>query len=395
MAVAFRAVGTFASGTSSCSPGLPSGWQANDIHLLLVESDEEATVNTPSGYTFAATAQTGSGTTGVKLTVFARRAVGGDAAPTVTGPTDHIHAVIAGFSGVKQGSAVTASDVMTIGSPGGQIATSCSIPAVTTTVANAMVVGLMASTFNGNSTALWSAWANASLSSTAERQDQAETTGRGGGTGVFTGVKASAGATSATTMTHTTAVETAGLHIALYEGANAYEINAEPGAFSVSGFAADLLEARQLNAEPAAYAVNGVAASATAGRVLSADPAAYAVNGAAATAIAARSLNGEPGAFVVTGVDATATTAGAGVELNAEPGVFTVTGAAADVTSQRVVSADPGSYAVTGVAATLLTARVLSATPGVFTFTGVAADLVYTVPGGSTSRNRTMLGVGL
>jgi len=81
--------------------------------------------------------------------------------------------------------------------------------------------------------------------------------------------------------------------------------------------------------------------------------------------------------------------------IQASPGSYALTGAAAGIVAGRSISASPGSYAFTGVAITTPRTYVVQASPGAFTLTGAAAGLVYTVPGGSTSRNRTLLGVGL
>jgi uncharacterized surface anchored protein len=112
------------------------------------------------------------------------------------------------------------------------------------------------------------------------------------------------------------------------EVSGAYELNAEPGSFTVTGTDAGLLAARLLDAQPAAFTITGVAATLLAARVLSADPGSFVITGFAANV--ARELS-----------------------LDAAPGGYVLTGTAAGLLATRVLSADVGVYAVTGVAATL------------------------------------------
>lgn len=66
----------------SLTPTLPSGWQAGDIHVLLVSvNDNAATLATPAGWTAFATG--GLFGTGHRAWVFWRRAQLGDTAPTL------------------------------------------------------------------------------------------------------------------------------------------------------------------------------------------------------------------------------------------------------------------------------------------------------------------------
>jgi hypothetical protein len=65
--------------------------------------------------------------------------------------------------------------------------------------------------------------------------------------------------------------------------------------------------------------------------------------------------------------------AAATYELNAEPGAFTVTGSESGVVAARLLDAQPGSFTVTGAAATFRVTYVLDAGTGTFTFTGIAA----------------------
>ena len=81
--IQFRGVGSLATGASgNVTPNYPSGWQANDILLCLVETKDNVTTTMPSGWT-----QYLSGTNGAahQAKVFWKKAVTGDStSPTVT-----------------------------------------------------------------------------------------------------------------------------------------------------------------------------------------------------------------------------------------------------------------------------------------------------------------------
>lgn len=162
-------------------------------------------------------------------------------------------------------------------------------------------------------------------------------------------------------------------------GGGAYEINAEPGSYAVTGSAATLLHHRLLSADPGSYAVTGAEAILARGRFLVADPGAYAVTGAEATLIytpaGAYELTCEAGTYAITGADAMLLV---GRALSADPGAYSVTGTDAALLAGRVLHAEPGSYTLTGSEAALLVGRVLAALAGDYALTGADATLTYT-----------------
>jgi hypothetical protein len=143
-------------------------------------------------------------------------------------------------------------------------------------------------------------------------------------------------------------------------GGGAFELDAQPGGYSVSGTAATLARGLAINAAPATYAVSGTAASIVRGYNLNAATGTFAATGVAAGLLRALSVNAGPGTFSLTGVVA-------GLDKTTA-GVYTL-------------DAQPGTYSLTGVAATLvytpINAYTLDAQPGTYTFTGVAAGLTY------------------
>jgi hypothetical protein len=195
----FIASGTMAEGTGAIVPGLPAGIRVNDILLLFVETANEA-VSTPSGWSTVADSPQGTGTaastTATRLTVFWRRVVGGETAPTIADPGDHAIGQILAFRNcINTGNPwdVTSGDTAAS-------STSVSIPGDTTTVVNCLVV-LAVANQTDSATAQTSGYTNASLANLTERTDVNTTQGNGGGFAVITGEKAAIGAYGATSAT--------------------------------------------------------------------------------------------------------------------------------------------------------------------------------------------------
>ena len=205
---AFRALGAFASGPTSCTPGLPAGHTTDDILVLIVECAAAETPNTPAEWTSLGSATSG---TDVKLTVFIKRHDGSETAPTVDGTSNHVHAWIGAYSGVEN----TGSPWL-LGSFTAQATSTVTYTGLTTEFADALVLLLTAIGDNANDPENLSGYTNANLSDLTDRDDEAETTGTGGGLGFADGGKASAGATGNSTCTHDNAVDAVSVHLALY-----------------------------------------------------------------------------------------------------------------------------------------------------------------------------------
>jgi hypothetical protein len=219
-APAFRSKGTSGSGTTSCTAAVPTGGsapQANDILLIVVESSDSTTAagtpNTPAGgwsKLFEET-QGGGATNVVTLTVFGKRAGGSETDVTIDGVGNHVAATMLVFSGC-----VTTGDAWTVGTGNGGTAASATVTGLNTPSAENLVVMIVGVTRDANSTTTFANWANSNLTSILEREDNTTSSGAGGGIGVATGEKATAGATGDSTvdMTATTHVWRS-VHIAL------------------------------------------------------------------------------------------------------------------------------------------------------------------------------------
>jgi alpha-tubulin suppressor-like RCC1 family protein len=212
----FQAAGTAVSGTTSVSPTWPAH-QSGDVALLIVESANQAiSLSTPAGFVEIAGSPQGTGTAGgtaaTRLAVFWKRATtSSESSPTVADSGNHQRAQIV----TVRGAAASGNpwDV-TAGGVAASAGTSVSIPGATTTVANTLVVAIVANATD-TSTAQTSGWINANLTILTERADSNTTSSNGGGFGVATGVKASAGAYGATTATLATSSAQGLLSIAL------------------------------------------------------------------------------------------------------------------------------------------------------------------------------------
>jgi hypothetical protein len=205
---AFRAVGTFTSGTTTCAAPLPSGHTTNDILVLLVESDDSANVTEDQGYT-----NLGKFTcsTTLGLTIFVKRHDGSEATSNISSCVDHCHCQIAAYSGVTTGA-----DFYQLGTDTCQATTGMTYTAITTETNDALVLLLASLDDNATDAENVSGYTNANLSSLSDRGDQTDTTGNGGGVAFADGGLATAGSTGDSTATHDGAVGSTTIHLALY-----------------------------------------------------------------------------------------------------------------------------------------------------------------------------------
>jgi hypothetical protein len=204
----FKAAGTFTAGTGAITPPYPASPNnpvAGDIALLVCESENEAiSLSSAQGFVeLGAQANKAAGTAASdpasRLAVYWKRCVGADTAPTVADSGNHTTGQIYLFTGcIASGNPW---DVYAEGNDSGANDTTGIIPGATTTVANCLIVLISTSSYNGNSTTEFSAWTNANLANIVERGDNTNTAGLGGGHGLATGEKASAGAYGDTTVT--------------------------------------------------------------------------------------------------------------------------------------------------------------------------------------------------
>jgi len=240
----FKAAGTFTAGTGAVTPPYPAAPNApvaGDIALLVCESENQAiSLTTPNGFVeLGLQANKAAGTAATdpasRLAVYWKRCVGGDAAPVVADSGNHTTGQIYLYTGcIATGNPW---DVYAEGNDGGANDLTGVIPGATTTVADCLIVLICSSSYNGTSTTEFSGWRNGDLANILERGDNTNTAGLGGGHGLATGEKASAGVYGDTTVTLAHTSYKGAMSIALKPPVTQTFYQAEAGAVS---FAADV-----------------------------------------------------------------------------------------------------------------------------------------------------------
>lgn len=190
----WRSAGTMVTSASdsTLTPGLPSGYQAGDILVIVYNGFAIGSHTTPSGYT-EVTSSPHTDTFGSYEGVCWKRATASESAPSIGGVQARIHAISGCIATGSPIDAVAVTD-QTSGSTN-----SVSATGITTTLADDMVFVYVCA---GNSSRTVSGWTNANLASFAERTDDGASTGYS--MAVATGGKTTAGATGTTTATVST-----------------------------------------------------------------------------------------------------------------------------------------------------------------------------------------------
>jgi hypothetical protein len=160
-------------------------------------------------------------------------------------------------------------------------------------------------------------------------------------------------------------------------GGVALTLDAEAGAYSLTGQDATLNLVRALPSDAGSYSVVGQDATLASFKYLSADAGSYSVVGQDATLALFKYLSADAGSYSVVGQDATLASF---KYLSADAGSYSVVGQDATLASSLYLSADAGSYSVVGQDATLLFPRVISADGGAYSIVGQDATLVFASP---------------
>ena len=220
---AYVAAGAVAANAGAITPALPAGIAVDDILLLFLETSNQAiTIANQSGGTWTAVANspqstgTAAAADATRLTVFWSRYNGTQTAPVTSDSGNHQLGRMIAVRGVE--TTGNPWDITAGGVEAGNTDTSGSIPGATTTVANTLVVAAIGTSLpDATGTAVFTnaSWANASLTGVTERTDNSTNTGNGGGLGIATGVKATAGLYNATTVTTSANTAKAMMSIAL------------------------------------------------------------------------------------------------------------------------------------------------------------------------------------
>lgn len=190
-APSYVGVGAIAQAQNAVSVSWPSGHRPRDLGLLVIECSGLDDTANPEGWTHVAGSPLVdvASTAGSKFQVLWKRASSSaEAAVALPDLGDHTLACIAVFRGGPAGgdpfSAVTTSIKATASLTAGT-------PALTTTVPNTLVIGLI-SRPNDSGSAIFSV-RHLALSAFAERFEAGTTQGNGGGFGLWTGIRATPG----------------------------------------------------------------------------------------------------------------------------------------------------------------------------------------------------------
>lgn len=209
----FVAVGSPDGQVGNIAPTLPAHL-ANDVFLLICETDASGAIAAPSGgwAEVENSPQTDFTPTGTTLGVFWLRAASdSEPGPSVLDAGNHCYGVVGSFRGC-----VESGDPWDVTAGGATAGTSSSIiiPGATTTVADCLIAATMShgSDIDGPRV---SGFANADLGSVTEQFDNCTIMGNGGGVAFATGTKAAAGAYGNTTGTLASAYYQAWLSVAL------------------------------------------------------------------------------------------------------------------------------------------------------------------------------------
>ena len=155
----FVAAGTFQNGIGALTVPQPTGIQNGDLLMLFVETANEV-VTTPTGYTIAPSSPQGTGTAGAaggtRLSVFYKIAGTSEGSVSVADSGDHQDAVILAFRNVDDLNPFNTSS----GGVQATAATSLTLPSVTTSRSQCMIVNAVGTDNDLNTTANFSAWAN-------------------------------------------------------------------------------------------------------------------------------------------------------------------------------------------------------------------------------------------
>jgi len=369
----FQAVGTLSnSSATSVNVSWPTH-QTNDIGLLVIETTSGGgTLAPPSGWAAAPSTPVTAG--GSKLHVWWKRAASNAEAAVATGfsNSDHVAGRIFTFRGcVTTGNPwdVTTTGVKTLASP------TATVPAVTTTVADTLIVMIVGRPDDSNSTIHFGVPTNANLTGLAEAAESGYDSGNGGGFVVSYGTKTTAGDTGTSTLTKANSTTDTYVVIALKQPTTDYTLTADKATFNDTFVDAGLLYGRRFIGDAQSYALTGRDAGLNKGLSMPADRATFTLTGRDANFPRAYRLTADKATFTFTGRDAGLRAAR---RIAADTSAFTLTGQAAGALAGRRLTADARTYALTARDTNFLRGIRFPAATSAFTLTGYNVALTKT-----------------
>ena len=212
----FVNAGTCAGGTGTITPGMPGSVLTGDILLLFTETYDAPAVTLSGGTeTWRAVSSSPVGIINyTRLSAFwARASQNSPTSPTTNDTGNH-----------QSGCIIAIRNAVSTGTPWDTVSTgtentsdtSGSITGTSTLGTNRMIVAAMATDLpDASGSSNFSSWANSDLVNVTERVDYTDGSGNGGGIGVATGAKSTAGSYGATTVTLANAARKAFMTLAI------------------------------------------------------------------------------------------------------------------------------------------------------------------------------------
>lgn len=220
MAITFVAAGAFASASAGVNNiAVPTGSQLGDLMIMLTESANE-TISTPTtsvgtwtqiGDQTVQAVGTAAGAGATRLAVWYKWWETGQTVSAVADSGDHTCAQIVSYRGVDVQNPFNTSS-------GGAVAADTAdvtLPAVTTTTPNSMILFCVANDRDLASTTNYNSLTNANLSSINERIDQTIATQQGGGLCLYDAMSASCQNIGTSTLAKSTAYSAAAAYLTL------------------------------------------------------------------------------------------------------------------------------------------------------------------------------------
>lgn len=380
--------------TSDVTAAWPVGHQPGDLGLLMVETAAAQPPTVDGTWTLITAIDSGgSSDNRTRLEVYYKFAgsFNESGASVSRNSGDHAVAIIASFRGVATDNpwaATFGSAVELMSEVDNQIA----YPSVTTTVDEARLVLIASRGYLGTFDFFFSSTlTNANLSSLTKQFEQGGVDGtypiHGGGITLATGYKALSGNTGNTLQNVSPGAysDFALLVLALRASSvlNIYSLDAQPGAFVLSGLAAELarVSAFALDAQPGAFSVFGADTTLIHSHFIEAEASSFIALGGDSTALHTRYVGAEFGSLALTGFAAELTKVNV-YTLDAQPGAADLFGQPATLAYAQVreFHAEPGAFVLGGVDAALVKTNAydLDGQPATFDLSGQAATLVHT-----------------
>jgi hypothetical protein len=215
MAINWISSGAFTSGTGALTVPVAAGYAAGDVFLLFVNSANQAVATPAGGWTEVANSPQSTGTAaaagGVLIAAFWKICGASESSVSVADTGSYTTAEIHLFKGCDTTNPIH----ITAGSVQASAATAWTLPSVTTTINDTLVVLAIGLDRDLGSTTTVSGWTNANLGTITEQSDTTVNAGAGGGLGIATADYPTAGTTGTTEVTAATSTTAAFLTIAL------------------------------------------------------------------------------------------------------------------------------------------------------------------------------------